>query len=196
MTGRPRQFDENTVLEAALQAFWEKGFDGTSKRDLMKVTGMSSQSLYNTFGDKRSLYEKALQRYTETRLGAMIDVLEGSGSPIERLRELIRSWKELAVDDEFRHGCLLCNASVEFGRDDAELTTFVETQMERMRCAYRTTLDHAQAAGEIDKSIDTDAVAAAIVSTGNGMTLMVRLGMPDETIMSAVDGLLGFIERL
>jgi TetR/AcrR family transcriptional repressor of nem operon len=62
---RPREFDEIAVLEAAVDCFWKRGYEATSIRDLAASTGLSAPSLYNAFGDKRTLYAKALERYLD-----------------------------------------------------------------------------------------------------------------------------------
>ena len=65
---RPREFDEGAVLDAAVLCFWKQGYDATSVRDLVEHTGITAVSLYNAFGDKRALYEKALKRYIEENI--------------------------------------------------------------------------------------------------------------------------------
>ena len=62
---RPREFDEGAVLDAAALCFWKQGYEATSVRDLVARTGITAASLYNAFGDKRGLYQKALDHYVE-----------------------------------------------------------------------------------------------------------------------------------
>ena len=62
---RPREFDEEAVLDAAVNCFWAQGYEATSVRDLVEKTGITGASLYNAFGDKRALYRKALDHYIE-----------------------------------------------------------------------------------------------------------------------------------
>jgi TetR/AcrR family transcriptional repressor of nem operon len=62
---RPREFDEVTALDAAIGCFWQRGFEATSMRDLAASMGLSAPSLYNTFGDKRALFTRALEHYLE-----------------------------------------------------------------------------------------------------------------------------------
>ena len=68
MMARPREFDEEAVLDAAVQCFWSRGFEATSVRDLAGSMGITGASLYNAFGDKRSLYRKALDHYVENSI--------------------------------------------------------------------------------------------------------------------------------
>ncbi len=69
---RPREFDEEEVLDAAALRFWACGYDGTSLRDLIETTGLTGPSLYNAFGDKRALYQKTLDRYVEGSIAERI----------------------------------------------------------------------------------------------------------------------------
>ena len=62
---RPREFDEGVVLDAAVLCFWNRGYEATSVKDLVERTGITAASLYNAFGDKRAIYERALDRYVE-----------------------------------------------------------------------------------------------------------------------------------
>ena len=65
---RPREFDEEAVLDAAVNCFWAQGYEATSVRDLVEKTGITGASLYNAFGDKRALYRKALDHYIEASI--------------------------------------------------------------------------------------------------------------------------------
>src|SRR6202020_377715 len=65
---RPREFDEEVVLDAAVQCFWARGYESTSVKDLMEGTGLTAASLYNAYGDKRAMFRTALDRYIETSI--------------------------------------------------------------------------------------------------------------------------------
>jgi TetR/AcrR family transcriptional repressor of nem operon len=69
---RPREFDEGGVLDAAVLCFWSRGHEATSVRDLVEKTGITAASLYNAFGDKRAIYEEALEHYVEGSLANRI----------------------------------------------------------------------------------------------------------------------------
>lgn len=69
---RPREFDEAAVLDAAVQCFWSRGYEATTVRDLIDSTGLTAASLYNAFGDKRAFYQRALDHYVASSIGARI----------------------------------------------------------------------------------------------------------------------------
>ena len=86
---RTPEFDHDQVLDAALQAFWEKGYEATSLNDLLEATGLARQSLYNTFGDKRGLFLASLRRYADVGVGRLSEALEG-GSVRAAIRGVLR----------------------------------------------------------------------------------------------------------
>jgi TetR/AcrR family transcriptional repressor of nem operon len=86
MVGRPRQFDEAEVLDAAIQAFWAKGYEATSMADLLEVTGLHKGSLYQAFGDKHTLFVAALRRYLEGMRSRKNVLLRETESPLEGIR--------------------------------------------------------------------------------------------------------------
>ena len=69
---RPREFEEGVVLDAAMECFWNRGYEATSMRDLVDKTGITGASLYNAFGDKRAIYQRALDRYVEGSVAARL----------------------------------------------------------------------------------------------------------------------------
>ena len=73
---RPREFDDSVVLDAAVERFWNRGYEATSVRDLIEATGLTGASLYNAFGDKRALFRAALAHYAETSIGKRIQRCE------------------------------------------------------------------------------------------------------------------------
>jgi TetR/AcrR family transcriptional repressor of nem operon len=89
---RPREFDETTVLEAAMNCFWTQGFEQTSVRDLAERMGITGASLYNAFGDKRSLYRQAFVHYLAQTVRDRVARLEKL--PDGELRWMIQSWRK------------------------------------------------------------------------------------------------------
>src|SRR5262249_1274392 len=96
---RPKSFDEDAVLDQAVQLFWERGYDGHSVADLEAHVGVGRQSLYNSFGDKQALFLKALDRY-ERNAGAAIEQLAVSDAGLEAIRRYFH-W---AVDSQTAPG--------------------------------------------------------------------------------------------
>src|SRR5258708_10156213 len=110
---RPREFDEAVALDAATDCFWRDGYEATSVRDLAARMGITSTSLYNAFGDKRSLFRQVLRRYTECSTRARIARLESGLAPKQAVRAFLTEIIGRALNDRDRRGCLLGESALE-----------------------------------------------------------------------------------
>src|SRR5919106_4461692 len=108
---RPREFDEEAVLDAAIQCFWRRGYEATSVRDLVEKTGITSASLYNAFGDKRALYQRALDRYVEGSIADRIRRCE-SLAPYDAIAGFFDEIISRSLRDRDHKGCMLVNAAL------------------------------------------------------------------------------------
>lgn len=129
---RPRTFDEETVLSGAMHVFRRQGYTASSVRDLEEATGLTSGSLYNTYGDKRGLFRAASDHYNRKVLMRRLQDHAPKGSGIEGLRRLFLSL--LHEPDGGSSGCLITNSAVEFG--DTEIPPFVTHGFDLLREAF------------------------------------------------------------
>ena len=95
MAGRPREFDDQLVIQAAMDAFWRNGFEATSAQELVESTGLGRGSLYAAFGNKENLYHEALRRYHSSSIEFHEAVFSQAGSVKDRLRSLLKKGIEL-----------------------------------------------------------------------------------------------------
>ena len=109
---RPREFDEQAVLDLAVLCFWARGYEATSVKDLIEKTGITAASLYNAFGDKRTLYQKALDRYVEGSIADRIRRCERL-APREAISTLFAEILKPSLSDRKRKGCMLVNAALD-----------------------------------------------------------------------------------
>lgn len=182
--GRPPEFDYGTALNRAMELFWAKGFVGTSVSELLDRMGIGRQSAYNTFGDKRSLYLKAIAHYQDTVVQGMVDALQGEGSPRRNLRRFIRD----AARTDYplaRLGCLCVNAIAGSEVSDKEVARLTRQHVERLVGAVHDAIRRAQALGEIPAQVDALGDARAIVNSLNGLALLRRIGA-DPSVLSDV----------
>ena len=186
MGGRPRSFDEDSVLDRAIELFWRDGYASTSLQALLDHMGISRQSLYNTFGDKRRLFLAALDRYIDQKGDAMLAELEAPDSGYESIRGFFTGLRERAAGTcSTPRICMIARGSMELAGDDAEVRERVQCHFERVHQAFRHTLDNAMAKGEIDP-VDTDAVARHFTATLNGLAVMHKAGVAPEGLGAAV----------
>src|SRR5215471_2858552 len=106
---RPREFDEKAALRAALDCFWQHGYRATSIRDLGASMNISGPSLYNSFGDKRALFARALDQYFECTTRDRLQRLESSCAPKEAIQQFFAEIIAHSLSDPDRKGCFLVN---------------------------------------------------------------------------------------
>lgn len=172
--GRPKEFDESQALERALETFWNRGFGATGIGELTEAMGIGRQSLYDTFGDKRGLFLRALEAYCREQHGTLAAVLTGRGSPGERLRDFLDLWGGM-FDGPMRNGCLIVGSIAEFAcRGDDEVLARMEQEQERMLALIEGVIGSAIESGELDPSLDARSLAETIASTAQGLSLSAR----------------------
>lgn len=124
---RPRTFDRDAALTAAMHAFRRDGFSGTHVADLERATGLTVGSLYNAFGDKAGLFRAAFAHYVQTFARGRIDDALGPASTLEDLEEYLLALLAPPLDDGF--GCLITNTAIAADRDDAPTTAAVRAAL-------------------------------------------------------------------
>ena len=127
---RPREFEEQAVLAAAMQQFWRYGYEATSIRDLAENMGITGASLYNAFGDKRSLYRRALDQYLDETFRERIGRFEENLPPREALDAFFKEIVERSCNDKLRRGCMLVNSALEVAPHDPEFQRAVSKVFE------------------------------------------------------------------
>ncbi len=185
MAGRPREFDPTEVLNRAMNAFFEKGYEGTSLSDLERVTGLGRQSLYGAFGDKRALFSRVVEHYFETQLKpAFIDLLDAPGSALGNIERLLALMEQTALSPEF-NGCLVGNSVAELGVVDADTAALLARKLELIEEALVRALRRAQRDGEVQKCLDPRVTARSLLALTQGLALMARVNR-DRTFVRSV----------
>ena len=172
---RPREFDEDRVLESALEVFRAKGFDGTTLSELEQATGLGRGSLYGAFGDKRALFLKVLGRYLTSSLDERLAVLHLPGSGRDAIIALFRGIARDASCDRERKGCLVTNCSVELADRDPDLACQAARGFDRFEQAFATAIRVGQSRGEIAVGRDPVRLARFLTIAMEGMLVLARV---------------------
>lgn len=131
--GRPRKFDEAAVLDTLTDLFWDKGYEATSMADILTATGLNKSSLYNSFGSKKDLFRRILDRYVEQRMEGFAEMAEANNQPgLEALHAFLD-----AVFEFGRAGCLAVNTTTELGTTDPVVSALSRTYRDRIRDALQ-----------------------------------------------------------
>ncbi|KKI92795.1 TetR family transcriptional regulator [Bacillus sp. SA1-12] len=190
MSGRPREFKDMKVIEAAMDVFWVKGFDACSTEDLCKSTGLGKGSLYNAFGSKHNLYKQALLRYIELGLQAQLEILEHPGPIKDRLRTLMEWVIDTDLNDPDRRGCLSINAAMERGRKDPEIARAVRHHFARLEQALCHVLALGQRSGEITSKRPALELARFFRSSYYGLRVLTKVEQDRDALLDVVEGTL------
>lgn len=183
---RPREFDELKVLEAARDAFWARGYEATSTRDLVKATGLTQPSLYNAFGDKRGLFLRALEHYLDTTLRERITRLEASSTPGGAITAFFAETVQRALDDRAQLGCLMVNSALEAAPDDTELKAAITAELTQIRDFFLRCVQSGQRSGEIAKPIAAADAAQHLLAVLLGLRVLARIHPERNWLIGAV----------
>ena len=171
--GGIRQFDENRILDGAMERFWRSGFNGTSYADLMEATGLNKSSLYNAFGDKQALYRRCLERFAEVHGEKLRKRLRA-----ERLEDAIGGFFDELID-RFRRpdlpaGCMMTAAALDLGGDHATAGQCIRDQMRDLESLIRRRLDQAVQEGDLPEHADTSSMASFLLAMTRGLAALHR----------------------
>lgn len=177
---RMKEFDEQEVLDHALELFRRRGFKHTSFSDLTVELGVSRQSLYNTYGDKQELYQSALKRYIERGIDQMRRILGDAGPVRPAFRELFDAVVEVQCA-EGSPGCLMVNSMVELSPHDADTRALAQYHAREIEGLFAARLSAAQRRGDLGRGKDPVALARLLYYTMLGLSVAARaLGAPSS----------------
>lgn len=178
---RPREFDEAAVLDAAVQCFWSRGYEATSVRDLIEHTGITGASLYNAFGDKRTLYQAALDRYVSASISDRIGRCEAL-APYEAIAAFFADIIRRSLEDRDRKGCMLVNAALEAAPHDAALHRSVGAVLQRIEDFFRRCVTAGQTDGSIATAMSADDLARHLLGVLMGVRVLARV-RPERALL-------------
>ncbi len=168
-----------------MEVFWRKGFEGASCEELLSAMGINSGSMYAAFGDKQTLYDKAFDLYCDTVFCKGTEILEGPGSPLENVRAVIEGMGEHMSAPDCK-GCFVGNTLIEFGSQNKGVAEMARRVMKRFQDALEQKLLAAQELGELSDAANPGELAAFIINTAQGLNVMARANVGEETVRGIV----------
>jgi AcrR family transcriptional regulator len=172
---RPKEFDQEKALRKAIRLFSQQGFAATSTDDLMRVMDIGRQSMYDTFGDKRALFLKALKMYVAESVHSINVELERPGSALSAVQKALVTFAE-RKDLSSAEGCMGLNAISEFGQRDAGVTRITRNAARRLRQTLVRVLTRAKKQGEIRSDADLDTMTDFFENTLAGIRMAAKAG--------------------
>ena len=187
---RTREFDPNSALATVIDLFAAKGYTDTSMEDIVRATGVSRYGLYGTFGNKRELFEKALDRYAE-HMGrqSFLRLLEPDASLAE-IRRIFDERIEYMSAEGGLKSCLFIHSTMELAPGDHELKEVLQKFMGRIAKVLSIGLRSAQERGEVRADLDVRAVGDHLTGLMFGLAVLARAGYRREALEGLVDSAL------
>ena len=192
---RPRDFDEERVLDRAVDCFWKHGYGATTVRDLAEAMQIGGASLYNAYGDKRALFGRSLERYADRSMRDRIARMEAEHRPTEAIRAFIAEIIDRSLKDPDRKGCLLINSALDVAPHDAEIGKVVAGYLDELRAFFRRNIEAAQRVGQAPKSIDAEEVSGHLLGVLAGIRVLARTGASRKMLESVTRPALALLEH-
>lgn len=190
---RPQAFDYDVVLQAAMRLFWQRGYEGTSLADLLRVTTLSKSSLYATFGSKHGLFVAAFDAYRRARRRDRLHYLQLSPARchIERFFRAIVA--DVTQPDLLGRGCMTINQAVDLAPHDPMIRQRVLDDMQDLHDRLRQAVERGQAEGEITRRDSPDCLAHLLLAGFSHLNVMARLEMPQARLEAFLDDTLALL---
>ncbi len=191
---RPREFDEDTVVAAARDRFWDAGYAATSLSDLTAATGLGKASLYGAFGDKHALYLRVFDDYVTSAVQGVRDELEGDDAgALERIRAHLLGNARASASNP--RGCLLARGTSELAGRDEDVATRSKHAFRQLGSAYASAVEAAQRAGDIDPAADPRVLGDLLLAIHRGTEALGRGGAGAPALQALVEAALAGLPR-
>ena len=187
---RPREFDEDQALNAAMKLFWEKGYEATSLSDLTSKMGIQKPSLYSAFGDKKTLFETALRKYTQFHATHVRTTLQNKPSIKEAFRAFFEGLVEEAYGENNQRGCFCINTMVELAPHDEKFEILTREHQMYLSALFQETIERGIRSGELTISMSPKALAQTFVVSLIGLTVMMKSRPERSFIQNCVESIL------
>src|ERR1700761_2278947 len=188
--GRPRTFDVDAAVERAMGVFWSRGYHATALPDLLQATRLSRGSLYAAFGDKHSLFLRALDRYIADAVARMDIELDPRGDPVDGLRAYLAGYVDRTSGANGRRGCLLVATAMELAGQDAEVGRRIAGFFKTMEARVAAALSRAKAEGKLADGVEAASAARILVCFVEGLRVVGKTAPTRNTTQATADALL------
>ena len=191
---RPKEFNPDEAIEKAMQVFWHKGYEATSMEDLLTAMDLNRGSLYDTFGDKRTLFLKVMDRYCTTFVGPKFSLLDQPGPALPTLRRFVGDMIDGGLADPQRRGCLIANTVMELSPHEKEIASTLRQVLKLVEDTFFNVLARAKQQGELKDDKDPRALARFLATMMQGTIVMIKAGASADVVKQTAETALSIVE--
>lgn len=176
MKGRPREFDIDEVLDAMVNVFWDKGYEGTSLADILDATGLQKGSVYKAFRNKQEMFQKAIEHYIAKTHGDKKEVIKNAESPLVGIEAMLKKVvAEACSKDNDHRGCLAVRSMMDCTSHDEGVIDILKTSVASAEKGLTELIEAGQAIGEIRNDLSAKMLAEALYCLMSGMLATSRI---------------------
>jgi len=179
---RKKEFDEDELLEKAVNLFWQKGYNATSAQDLVDGLGINRSSLYNAYTDKRTLFKMSLTHYQLKQTNAMIAMLARAENAKKALKQVFSRLVQESAEDGTLRGCFMVNTAVELASIDEEIGAIVKKNNKSVEDALTKLIEKGQKDGQFSSKTNARAFARFIFGNITAIKVAARTGADRKTL--------------
>ena len=190
--GRNKEFEEEAVLQKAMELFWKQGYEKTSMSDLVEYMGIHRKSLYDTFGDKHALYLKAIDYYSvniSERLKTVISQADTANEGIKSIFDIM-----IHGTNERPWGCFIVNAATELALRDKEVEEKIEAVFARSEKLMGDLVQKGQESGEFSCGLSAEALGEILHCTLLGIRVYTRTSTSRDKLNHLADNFLQLLK--
>ena len=184
--GRPRDFDEEVVLDKAMELFWKQGYEATSLEQLLTAMGMGKGSMYHNFGNKREVFKLALNKFIKNFSSWFESEISKAKDPIVFIKEFFRNIPKQGAEDH-KKGCFLGNTVAELACIDSGLEKEAAEHLEKIEQTFYKYIKEAQLTGKIKSKEDARLLARHLINLWNGINITRRMYPHTKDLMPLVE---------
>ena len=183
---RPKEFERDVALDKAVEVFWTHGYEATSMSDLQRAMGIGRQSLYDTFGDKKQIFEESLERYLE-RMKEFLESLLDADDGLAAVRAYMNTSVRDVMSPTPRRACMMFNTCAELASHNAEIRKQARKGVMVLQGSLELALRRAQEQGTVSPGTDAHTMAIFLTTQVGGLAVMSKSGASQKELQAAAD---------
>lgn len=191
---RNKEFDEKVVLKKAMELFWKQGYEKTSMQDLVNHMGIHRRSIYDTFGDKYSLFLASLKYYEVFVTEEITKIISNSSTVKLAIRKIFEYVVNVAELEIYPAGCFAVNTAVELSLLDKDIQQFTTKMFNDTEELFNKLLKEGQNKGEIKNDLNTQVTAQYLHNNLIGLRVLVKTNYTKKELESIIDLILKVLE--